>query len=124
MTDGLCTTCAGLKATPVSEGEELDLSKEPWLADPRVVKVAPHYTWTRAHNQRYTIYLGRADQRRDALIVTQMGEEGIEVVKVTGQSTARPRQQTEEPPTLKDSTDWLHEFQDWLRRMRRSGRGR
>lgn len=124
VADGLCTTCAGLKATAISGGEELDLSKEPWLADPRVVKVAPHYTWTHAHNQRYTIYLGRADQRRDALIVTQMGEEGIEVVKVTGQSTARARQQTEEPPTLKDSTDWLHEFQDWLRRMRRSGRGR
>lgn len=122
--NGFCATCAGLKVTAVSPGDGIDLSKEPWSADPRVVKIAPHYTWLRAHNQRYTIYLGRAEQRRDGVIVTKVGEEGLEVVKATGQSTTRTRQPENEPPKLKDSTDWLHEFQDWLRRMRRSGRGR
>lgn len=101
----------------------VDLTKEPCIDDPRVVKVAPHYTWLSANNHRYTIYLGRAEHRRDALIVTQVGEEGVEVLKVTGQSASRPRQEGDQP-TTKDSTDWLHEFQDWLRRMRRSGRGR
>lgn len=123
--NGFCTTCAGLKATaPVTPSEGLDLSNEPFLDDPRVAKVAPHYSWSSAHNHRYTIYLGRAEQRRDALIVTKIGDDGVEVVKVTGQSVARTRPQEGEQPKLKDSTDWLHEFQDWLRRMRRAGRGR
>lgn len=122
---GFCTTCADLKATaPLTPNEGLDLSQAPLMDDPRVAKVAPHYTWSSAQNHRYTIYLGRAEQRRDALIVTKVGDEGVEVIKVTGQSMVRARQQEGEQPKLKDSNDWLHEFQDWLRRMRRTGRGR
>jgi hypothetical protein len=122
--EGLCTTCTEVTKTAVTAGDTIDLAKEACMADPRVAKIAPYYTWSRAHNQRYTIYLGRADQRRDACIVTTMAEAGVEVLSVTGQGTARARQQETEQPNSKDASDWLHEFQDWLRRMRRSGRGR
>jgi hypothetical protein len=107
---------------PVTASETIDLTKEEAMADARVAKLAPYYTWTRGHNQRYTIYLGRAEQRRDAFIVTT-GESGADVLSVTGQGMAQARQQ-EADPSKKDSNDWLREFQDWLRRMRRSGRGR
>jgi hypothetical protein len=41
-----------LTTAPVSEGDTLDLAKEACSADPRVAKIAPHYTWTQARNQR------------------------------------------------------------------------
>lgn len=123
ISKGLCTTCTVLTTAPATDGDALDLAKEACSADPRVAKIAPHYTWTRARNQRYTIYLGRAPQRKDALIVAT-GENGADVLSVKGQSIAQARQQNADQPQSRESGDWLREFQDWLRRMRRSGRGR
>lgn len=104
----------------------MDLAQEMCITDPRVAKIAPYYTWTRVHNARYILYRGRAEQRRDALIVTTQPTAGNQVLAVTGQGMARARQQESEPATakVKDTNEWLHEFQEWLRRMRRSGRGR
>jgi hypothetical protein len=112
-----------LTTAPISEGDTLDLAKEACSADPRVAKIAPHYTWTRARNQRYTLYLGRAPERKDAFIVAT-GENGAEVLSIKGQSMAQARQPNADQPQSRESGDWLREFQDWLRRMRRSGRGR
>lgn len=124
---GVCTTCTVL-TTALFTGElAVDLSKEPCFADPRVAKIVPYYVWTRGQNHRYTIYLGRATGRRDAHIVTTTNAKGLQILAVTGQGTARARQPEAAPtaaPKPKEAGEWLHEFQDWLRRMRRSGRGR
>lgn len=122
---GLCTTCRALTTTETP----FDLLQEAWIAEPRVAKVAPYYTWTRAHNQRYTIYRGQSAARRDALIVTTTKENVLEVLVVKGQGAVRSADARRQPATAqatesKDSNAWLHEFQEWLRRMRRSGRGR
>lgn len=124
---GFCVTCTELTT---NAAQPVDLAQEACIADERVVRLAPYYTWSRAHNQRYTIYRGHSDQPRDAIIVTTRNEEKFQVLVVTGQGLARSRRQItpdEETPTAgqpKDAHAWLHEFQEWLRRMRRSGRGR
>ncbi|MEZ4725855.1 MAG: hypothetical protein R3E79_01845 [Caldilineaceae bacterium] len=124
---GLCTTCHALATVETP----FDLLQEAWITEPRVAKVAPYYTWTRAHNQRYTIYRGQSEARRDALIVTATKENVLEVLVVKGQGAVRSADARRQPATTqtteskaKDSNAWLHEFQEWLRRMRRAGRGR
>lgn len=124
---GFCATCTELASWA---GHPVDLSQEACITDERVARIAPYYTWICAHNQRYTIYRGHSDQPRDTIIVTTRNEENFQVLAVISQGMARARRQTapvEAPPTEsqpKESSAWLHEFQEWLRRMRRSGRGR
>ncbi len=122
----LCKTCTAL----ATDGVTIDLTQAACITDARVAKLAPYYTWTRAQNVRYTLYRGQHPQRSDALIVTTVSEAGLQVLSVRGQGIKRtPRQPTAESDPvegaiLKDSNEWLHEFQEWLRRMRRSGRDR
>ncbi len=122
----LCKTCTALAA----DGVAIDLTQEACITDARVAKLAPYYTWTRVHNLRYTLYRGHHAQRSDVLIVTTVSEADLQVLSVTGQGITRTRRpatiesEPAEGATLQDSNQWLHEFQEWLRRMRRSGRDR
>ena len=122
----LCTTCTTLANTDVM----IELPNEVCLADTRVAKLASYYTWTSARNIRYAVYRGQHAQRTDALIVTTRDTAAPQVLSVTGPGITRGRHHAidEHAPgevaKLKDSSEWLHEFQEWLRRMRRSGRDR
>ncbi|MBX3010908.1 MAG: hypothetical protein KF832_05350 [Caldilineaceae bacterium] len=116
---GLCVTCQTL----ASDGIAVDLTQEACFADPSVANLAPYYTWQRAHNLRYILYRGQAEQRRPALIVVAEAED--QVVFIEGQGArAGSATATTEAPQVKDAHEWLHEFQEWLRRIRRNSRGR
>ncbi|MEZ4869920.1 MAG: hypothetical protein R3C14_51815 [Caldilineaceae bacterium] len=115
--NGLCETCAIIER----QGEIVKLANEPCGHDERVAPLANEFTWRRARNQRYTIYWGYNTARRNALVVVAQREAGIEIVAATtiDATGARPEVGQEV-----DTHAWLRDFQSWLNRMRRSGRGR
>ncbi|HMN28806.1 MAG TPA: hypothetical protein PKE45_11705, partial [Caldilineaceae bacterium] len=51
---GLCDTCA----THHRDSERVNMAEEPCAQDPQVAKLVRHFYWTRATNERYTIYVG------------------------------------------------------------------
>ncbi len=124
--EGLCLSCAHLD----QERDAVDLGKEPCAADPRVKGLIEPFAWACATNQRYKIYWGEAALGRTALVVTTFGEAGETIVLVRGKSAATAKGKasvnvSDAPPPVeeKDPTEWMSEFQDWLRRARRR-RGR
>jgi hypothetical protein len=121
--DGLCTTCAAIDP----ERDAVDLNLEPCATDPRIKALAEHYSWSYGENLRYKIYLGQNSLGRHASIVLTRGETGDTVLAVRGKGAAVAKAQaTPKPPVPteeKETSEWINEFQDWLRRMRRR-RGR
>ena len=91
--------------------------------------LATGYQWKRGDNQRYTIYWGENGLGQTALVVTAKddGDESGRVLAIRGKGFAQARPAQTAAPELteeKDPNAWMQEFQDWLRRMRRQGRGR
>lgn len=119
----LCATCASVD----EEGVPVDLALEPCAENGRVRALAGSFAWKRVRNHRYTIYWGENELEQTALVVTTMSEEGERVIAIRGKGIAQTRQAKAAPtPTEpeKDANAWMQEFQDWLQRMRRQGRGR
>ena len=121
----VCATCAVLD----EEGPPVDLATEPCAANPRIAVLAAGYQWKRGGNHRYTIYWGENGLGQTALVVTAKGDsdDAERVIAIRGKGFAQARQPQDAAPTLteeKDPNAWMQEFQDWLRRMRRQGRGR
>jgi hypothetical protein len=121
-------TCASLD----DERDHVDLRTEPCAADPRVQALLEQYSWSHAANLRYKIYAGQSSLGRTAVVVTAYTEAGEKIVLVRGKSAAVAKGNVEAKaaaalaaPTAaeKDPNEWMSEFQDWLRRMRRR-RGR
>ena len=111
------------------EGPPVDLATEPCAANPRIAVLAAGYQWKRGGNHRYTIYWGENGLGQTALVVTAKGDsdDAERVIAIRGKGFAQARQPQDAAPTLteeKDPNAWMQEFQDWLRRMRRQGRGR
>jgi hypothetical protein len=79
---GLCDTCA----TIWREGKQVDLTTEPYAADPNVAALAPHYRWVRADNQRYTIYAGQSMVMNSALVVVDRS--GVKAKVITARKVA------------------------------------
>lgn len=122
-TTGFCSTCAALDSD--TDIAAVDLLLEPCANDPRVVKLASHYNWILASNHRYKIYWGQNSLGRTALIVTTYDANDERVITVRGRGTTTRKQATAKQQNVeeKDPHEWMSEFQDWLRRMRRR-RGR
>ena len=75
---GLCDTCAGLE----QNGVAVSLDHEPWVNEPRVVLVAPHYRWRRVSNLRFVIFVGENNFFSRAVIVVERARQGERVVHV------------------------------------------
>jgi hypothetical protein len=72
----LCDTCA----TIGKEGEPVRLANEPCASERSVAVMAPHHTWLRATNRRYTIYLGQGALMAAAIVVVEATADGPRVV--------------------------------------------
>lgn len=132
-TTGLCDSCAAFQSDidTLADGATVDMHQEACIADRRVAALADRYVWQRAINQRYKIYWGQNKLGQTALIVTSVeGEDEEWVIAMSGRGVANARQQAANAkreaktnPEEKAPDEWMNEFQDWLRRMRRR-RGR
>jgi hypothetical protein len=69
---GLCATCAGLER----DGEPVELTREPCMADERVAALAPHYRWRRLSNGRYLIFVGENNFLSRAVVVVDKAGNG------------------------------------------------
>lgn len=119
----LCATCASVEEA----GVPVDLALEPCADHSRVRLLAGSFAWKRVRNHRYTIYWGENELDQTALVVTTMREEGERVIAIRGKGVAQARPAKAAPAATepeKDANAWMQEFQDWLQRMRRQGRGR
>jgi hypothetical protein len=68
---GRCDTCATVAKEGVPADLNPDLELAPWLDDPDVRKLIPHYHWRALHNERYTIYFGEGAMFNAAVMVVQ-----------------------------------------------------
>jgi hypothetical protein len=73
---GLCDTCA----TIGRDGVAVNLSDEPCAADANVALLAPRYSWLRASNSRYIIYLGQNVLMSSVQAVVEKTSNGHRVV--------------------------------------------
>ena len=83
----LCRTCASLQD---GSGESIDLLAEPCGVEPRVVDIAPLYTWRRAENERYLVYEGQGMLAAGGLVVVEKarGDEPPKLLIVRQQGLA------------------------------------
>jgi len=72
----LCATCASIG----DHGVDVQLTAEPWVDDPDVAELAPHYNWRRVENRRYIIYLGRGALMSTAHVTVKKTPTGGEVL--------------------------------------------
>jgi len=125
---GICTTCATIDP----ERDAIDLHAEPCAAEPRIEPLLAEYTWARGTNTHYKVYLGQNALSQRALIVMAYDENGETIVSLKGKGLATAKgkakakknsgSSTSTTDDEKDPNEWLNEFQDWLRRMRRRQR--
>ncbi len=131
--NNLCHSCNSLVHDAEGEavqvdgsGQSIDLQQEPCGAEPRVARLAIHYSWQRAVNNRYKIYWGQNTAGRTALIVTQhtnaAGRLPTEEVLMLRGREAASGATTAVDDGATDHVQWMNEFNDWLRRMRRRRR--
>lgn len=113
--EGFCTTCANIDP----ERDAIDLGKEPCAAEARIQPLVDAYAWAYGANERYKIYLGENALSQRAMIVMAYDENGETIVSLKGKGVATSTPTAEDE---RDPAEWLHEFQDWLRRMRRRQR--
>jgi hypothetical protein len=72
----LCDTCA----TIGKDGEPVRLANEPCASERSVAVMAPQYSWLRASNRRYTIYVGQGALMAGAIVVVEETADGPRVV--------------------------------------------
>lgn len=129
---GFCHSCASfdLDYELIAGGATVDLQQEPCSVDSRVAALAPRFVWQKAVNQQYKIYWGQNQLGQSALVVTEFAEEGDgeEVIRVNGRGSANAKSNASTATVgrklddEKQPDEWMNEFQDWLRRMRRRRR--
>jgi len=122
--EGLCATCAGLD----QERDAVDLHQEPCATDSRVQALVDNFAWACATNQRYKIYWGEGSLGRTATIVTTADELDETIILIHSKGSTKNKAAADAvalappSPDEKDPAEWMGEFQEWLRRMRRRRR--